>query len=97
MDVWVDVTPENTSRVMRALSAFGAPLGEIAVADFERAGVTYQLCVPPGRIDILTELTGLTFAEAWADRLAMWRWTSSDALRSSATSARPGVPRTSAI
>ena len=33
------------------------------------AGVTYQIGVPPGRIDILTELTGLTFAEAWADRL----------------------------
>jgi hypothetical protein len=25
--------------------------------------------VPPGRIDILTELTALTFAEAWVDRL----------------------------
>jgi hypothetical protein len=25
--------------------------------------------VPPGRIDILTELTGLTFAEAWTGRL----------------------------
>jgi hypothetical protein len=25
--------------------------------------------VPPGRIDILTDLTGITFDEAWADRL----------------------------
>jgi hypothetical protein len=24
--------------------------------------------VPPGRIDILTELTGVTFAEAWGSR-----------------------------
>jgi hypothetical protein len=32
--------------------------------DFARPGVTYQMGLPPGRIDLLTELTGLTFAEA---------------------------------
>jgi len=69
LDIWVDPTPENAPRVMRALAAFGAPLAEIAADDFARAGITYQIGVPPGRIDILTELTGLTFAEAWVDRL----------------------------
>ena len=29
----------------------------------------YQIGVPPGRIDILTELTGLSFSEAWTDRI----------------------------
>ena len=29
----------------------------------------YQIGVPPGRIDILTELTGMTFGEAWPGRL----------------------------
>ena len=28
----------------------------------------YQMGLPPGRIDVLTNLTGLTFAEAWPDR-----------------------------
>ena len=69
LDVWVEATPENASRVMRALAAFGAPLAEISEADFSREGVTYQIGVPPSRIDILTELTGLTFAEAWPDRM----------------------------
>jgi len=69
MDVWVDATPENAARVMRALAAFGAPLEDVREADFAREGVTYQIGVPPGRIDILTELTGLTFAEAWPDRV----------------------------
>jgi hypothetical protein len=31
--------------------------------------VVYQMGVPPGRIDILTELTGLTFEQAWPDRI----------------------------
>jgi hypothetical protein len=68
LDVWVDATPGNAPRVMRALAAFGAP-PEFAEADFAREGVTYQIGVPPGRIDILTELTGLRFAEAWTDRV----------------------------
>ena len=69
LDVWVETTPENAARVMRALAAFGAPLTDIAEADFAREGVTVQIGVPPGRIDILTDLTGITFGEAWADRL----------------------------
>ena len=69
LDIWVDATPENALRVMHALAAFGAPLGDISEADFARVGVTYQIGLAPGRIDILTELTGLTFAEAWTDRV----------------------------
>jgi hypothetical protein len=69
LDVWVDATTDNAARVMRALAAFGAPLATVREADFARPGVTYQIGVPPGRIDILTELTALTFADAWPDRL----------------------------
>jgi hypothetical protein len=69
LDVWVDATPDNAPRVMRGLAAFGAPLEDIRETDFTRPGVTYQIGVPPGRIDILTELTGLTFEEAWVGRL----------------------------
>jgi len=69
LDVWVDATPENASRVMTALAAFGAPLSDVSVDDFSRPGVTYQIGVAPGRIDILTELTGLPFNEAWPERM----------------------------
>jgi len=69
LDVWVDATPENAPRVMAALAAFGAPIARIDEADFARPGVVYQLGVAPGRIDILTELSGVTFEEAWPGRL----------------------------
>jgi hypothetical protein len=68
LDVWVDPTPENAARVMRALAAFGAPLDGVTEEDFSRPGVVLQIGVPPGRIDILTELTALSFAEAWPGR-----------------------------
>jgi hypothetical protein len=69
LDVWVEATAENAARVMRALAAFGAPLAAVSEEDFSREGVTYQIGLPPGRIDILTQLTGLRFDEAWLDRV----------------------------
>lgn len=68
LDVWVDATAGNAPRVMRALGSFGAPLDQVVEDDFAHPGVVFQMGVPPGRIDILTELTGLTFDEAWATR-----------------------------
>jgi hypothetical protein len=70
LDVWIDATPENAPRVIRALAAFGAPMTEISEADFARPGVVYQIGVAPGRIDILTELSGVVFADAWRDRIS---------------------------
>ncbi len=68
LDVWVEATAENAPRVMRALAAFGAPLDQVAQDDFARPGVVFQMGVPPGRIDVLTELTGIQFEQAWATR-----------------------------
>jgi hypothetical protein len=69
LDIWVETTADNAARVLRGLGEFGAPLTEICEADFAAPGVVYQIGVPPGRIDILTELTGITFADAWRDRV----------------------------
>lgn len=68
LDIWIEATPENAIRVMRALVRFGAPLSDVSEADFSREGIVYQIGLPPGRIDILTELTGVAFAEAWPER-----------------------------
>ena len=68
LDLWVEPSEENGSRVVQALAAFGAPLSDVSIADFSTPGVVYQIGVAPGRVDILTELTGLTFPEAWSGR-----------------------------
>jgi hypothetical protein len=69
LDVWVDATPDNAARVMQALAQFGAPLHDITQADLSREGITYQIGLPPLRVDILTSLTGITFSEAWPHRV----------------------------
>jgi hypothetical protein len=69
LDIWVDATSENASRVVAALTDFGAPLTEVSADDFSRPGIVFQIGLPPARIDILTELSGLAFEEAWPDRV----------------------------
>jgi hypothetical protein len=68
IDLWVNPTKENASRVMNALVRFGAPTSRLSAADFEADDVVYQMGNPPWRIDILTSIDGVTFAEAWQDR-----------------------------
>jgi hypothetical protein len=69
LDVWVRPSDENAARVMRALSAFGAPTHEVTKEDFAIPGITFQIGVQPVRIDIITAVDGLTFVLAWQNRV----------------------------
>lgn len=70
MDVFVRPSSENAQRVFTALIRFGAPLSSAGVAakDFETPGIVYQIGQPPRRIDVLTEISGVSFDEAWGTR-----------------------------
>jgi hypothetical protein len=71
IDLFVRATPRNAERVFAALARFGAPLEAVGVTagDFARSGVVYQIGLPPQRIDVLTEISGVTFDEVWESRL----------------------------
>lgn len=71
IDILVRPSPDNARRVMSALVAFGAPVQAHGVqsTDFAAPGTVYQLGLPPRRIDLLTEISGVSFDEAWASRL----------------------------
>jgi len=71
LDVWIEATPDNAARVWSALAAFGVPLHRIGVsqADLRTANTVVQLGLPPNRIDLLTDVSGLAgFDAAWQDR-----------------------------
>jgi hypothetical protein len=70
LDVWIDRDQENGERVWAALLSFGAPVGAVGVSrqDLEAPGVVVQIGLPPRRIDVMMEITGVAFGEAWASR-----------------------------
>lgn len=71
IDVWIDRTPENASRVWQALIEFGAPAAALGLtpADLVVPETVMQIGLAPRRIDILTDVTGLNFDRAWSERV----------------------------
>ena len=71
IDFFVRPSVENAARVVRALGKFGAPLTTAGVteADFAKPGSIYQIGVVPRRIDVISEISGVSFDEAIATRL----------------------------
>ncbi len=69
LDVWIDPTAANARRAYTALAAFGAPLSDLTERDLQTPGVVFQIGLVPRRIDILTQVSGLTFAAAWPHRV----------------------------
>src|SRR6266498_4595808 len=67
LDVWVHNSAKNSTRVVAALSKFGAPLGNdgITAETFAGQQVVYQIGIAPVRIDVLTPITGVEFPDAW--------------------------------
>ena len=68
IDIFVKPTPENASRVFAALRTFKAPLCDRAEADLLNPDVIYQVGVEPNRIDLMNDISGVSWDEAWAGR-----------------------------
>jgi hypothetical protein len=71
LDIWVRPHPENAQRVWQALLDFGAPVEALGLSLDELAnpGPVFQIGLPPRRVDILTEIDGLSFDQAWPSRV----------------------------
>ena len=69
LDLWVRPEPINVTRLLCALDAFGfASLG-VEARDFLAPQAKVQLGYPPARIDLLTAIDGISFAEAFANQV----------------------------
>ena len=71
IDLFVWATPENAANLMRALAKFGAPLDDISESDFSSEGIIFQIGNSPRRIDIITNISGIKFEQAYANRKAI--------------------------
>lgn len=65
LDVFVEATNENAAALMAALTEFGFGGIGLESSDFTAPGVVIQLGYPPARIDLLTSIDAVSFAEAF--------------------------------
>jgi len=69
IDFWVWVEKENAKNIIKALKDFGFSSLELKEEDFLTPGYVIQLGQPPGRIDLLTSVTGLEFETCYASKV----------------------------
>lgn len=68
LDIWLGTDVQNVERVLKALSQFGFGSCGLTAADFQEPGAMIQLGYPPVRIDLLTAIDGVAFADAYPRR-----------------------------
>lgn len=68
LDIWVEPAEQNAKAAYRALAAFGAPLDRLTAEDLAQSDVVFQIGIAPLRIDVMTSISGVEFADAWASR-----------------------------
>jgi hypothetical protein len=69
--LWVEVSPDNAARLVAVIEEFGfASLG-LRSDDFLDPDVVIQLGYEPNRVDFLTRLTGVEFADAYPARTSI--------------------------
>jgi predicted nucleotidyltransferase len=68
IDIFVKPSRQNAQRLYEALAKFGAPLENVSLSDFEEPGTILQIGVKPRRIDLITEIDGVSFDEAKEDK-----------------------------
>jgi len=70
LDIFIDSTAENARRVLTALNAFFRTEIGYTVEDLTDPGTMIQLGVAPVRIDLMTQLSGVSnFADVWRRRV----------------------------
>jgi hypothetical protein len=69
IDIWIEINSENATNLLRALEQFGFGSLGLKIEDFLSRDQIIQLGYPPNRIDLLTSIDGVNFADCYSSRL----------------------------
>jgi hypothetical protein len=68
LDIWVNISPENATRIERALRQFGFGTEGLSSGLFLSPHSMVRMGVPPIRIEVLTTISGVEFGACYAER-----------------------------
>jgi hypothetical protein len=69
IDFFIDATPDNAEKLLSVLTEFGFENLDLKADDFIKPDSIIQLGLVPNRIDIITEISGITFNEAFQNKV----------------------------
>jgi predicted nucleotidyltransferase len=69
LDIWIDMSVENAEKMVSVMDEFGMASLGMKPSDFLVQGGIAQIGYPPLRIDILNEIDGIDFKDAWPNKL----------------------------
>ena len=64
LDVWILADADNAKKVYSAVAEFGAPVSEMKLEEFAEYGMIFQIGVAPCRVDIISKISGVSYADA---------------------------------
>ena len=64
LDIWILADADNANKVYTAVAEFGAPVTEIKPEEFAEYGMIFQIGVAPCRVDIISKISGVRYADA---------------------------------
>ena len=68
LDIWIALSDKNAEKMHRVIKDFGMASLGMQKEDFLQSGLITQIGYPPLRIDILNEIDGISFKEAWLNK-----------------------------
>ena len=69
IDIWIEMSPDNATNIVKALDRFGFGSLGLQVADFLVPDQIVQFGHPPGRIELFSTLPGVDFATCYPLRV----------------------------
>lgn len=69
IDVWIAISEENADRVVAALREFGFAVPDLKPELFLQKGRVIRMGLPPVRIEVMTSVSGVDFADCYARRI----------------------------
>ncbi len=67
IDLWIEKSIENAQKIQKAFDDFPVP-HEITIDELNTENFVLQIGIEPMRIDILTDIDGVAFSEAWNNK-----------------------------
>ena len=70
LDILVNASEDNAHRILQSLNEFGFGSFVLSIQDFREPNKVIQLGYPPVRVDIVTSISGVSWGEAFQNRVA---------------------------